>query len=71
MYFKNYLTQAQGIKKKSSEMIISESTKGAMTAAMVGAGVGLYVGYTREYNLLMSGFIGSLIGVVIAKAFIK
>lgn len=71
MYLKKYLNQTEEIKNKKADVVISENTKGSMTGAVIGAGVGLYVGYSRQYNLLMSGFVGSLIGVFVSKAFNK
>jgi uncharacterized membrane protein YeaQ/YmgE (transglycosylase-associated protein family) len=41
-----------------------------MVGASVGAMVGLFIGFGRKKSLLMSGFIGSLIGAAVSRAFI-
>ena len=39
--------------------------------AAIGAGVGLFIGFGRDKNLLMSGFVGAVIGGAISRVFIK
>jgi uncharacterized membrane protein YeaQ/YmgE (transglycosylase-associated protein family) len=42
-----------------------------MVGAAIGGGVGLMIGFGRDKNLLMSAFIGAVIGGAISKIFIK
>ncbi len=58
-------------KTKDSSTILNESTKGTMLGASIGAGVGLFIGFSRKQNLLMSAFIGAIIGGGISRVFIK
>ena len=71
MYAKNFITSIEGAKKKDANTVITESTKGTMVGAAIGAGVGLFIGFGRDKNLLMSGFVGAVIGGAISKVFIK
>lgn len=71
MYAKNFLKSIEGNKKKDSNTVITETTKGTMVGAAIGAGVGLFIGFGRNKNLLMSGFVGAVIGGAISRVFIK
>ena len=71
MYFKKYLNQVGEAKGKDTNKILSESTKGVMTAAAIGGGIGLMIGFGRKKNLLLSAFIGSVAGAIISKVFIN
>lgn len=71
MYAKNYLKSVEGVKKKDTNTVITESTKGTMVGAAIGAGIGLFIGFGRDKNLLMSGFVGAILGGAISRAFIK
>lgn len=71
MYAKNFLKSSQEIKKKDTNTILTETTKGTMVGAAIGAGIGLLIGFGRNKNLLMSGFIGGVIGGGISRVFIK
>jgi len=70
MYAKKYLDAIGETKNKTPEMRLTEATKGTMVGASVGAMVGLFIGFGRKKNLLMSGFIGSLLGAAVSRAFI-
>jgi uncharacterized membrane protein YeaQ/YmgE (transglycosylase-associated protein family) len=70
MYAKQFLNSVGDIKKKDTNTIISESTKGTIVGASIGAALGLFIGFSKEKNLLMSSFIGAVIGGGIAR-FIK
>jgi uncharacterized membrane protein len=70
MYAKKFLDAIGETKEKDSSVRISELTKGTMVGASVGAMVGLFIGFGRKKSLLMSGFIGSLIGAAVSRAFI-
>ena len=71
MYAKNFLKSIDGNKKKDSNTVITETTKGTMVGAGIGACIGLFIGFGRNKNLLMSGFIGAVIGGAISRVFIK
>jgi hypothetical protein len=58
-------------KKKDVNTIISESAKGTLVGASIGAGIGLFVGFGRKQNLLLSAFIGSVLGGTLSKVFIN
>jgi hypothetical protein len=58
------------VKSKDTNTIISETTKGTMIGAAIGAGIGLFIGFGKEKNLLMSGFIGAVLGGAISRIFI-
>lgn len=70
MYAKKFLKVVGESKSKDANMVLSESTKGVMVGASIGAMIGLFIGFGRKKNLLMSGFIGALIGGAVSKAFI-
>jgi hypothetical protein len=69
MYAKNFLNQVGEVKKKDTNTIISETTKGTMVGASIGAGLGLFIGFGRQKDLLMSAFIGAVIGGTISRVF--
>ena len=69
MYAKNFLNQVGEVKKKDTNTIISETTKGNMVGASIGAGLGLFIGFGRQKDLLMSAFIGAVIGGTISRVF--
>jgi hypothetical protein len=71
MYAKDFLNQLGDVKAKDTNTIISETTKGTMVGAGIGAGLGLLIGFSKEKNLLMSGFIGAVIGGSLARVFIN
>lgn len=69
MYAKSFLNQVGEIKKKDTNTIISDTTKGTMVGASIGAGLGLFIGFGRQKDLLMSAFIGAVIGGTISRVF--
>lgn len=71
MYAKSYLKAVGDTKKKDTNTVISETTKGTMVGAAIGAGIGIFIGFGRKKNLLMSGFVGAVIGGAISRVFIK
>jgi uncharacterized protein YcfJ len=71
MYAKKFLKAVGEVKEKDTNTIISETTKGTMVGASIGAGIGLFIGFGRDKNLLMSAFIGAIIGGSISRIFIK
>ena len=48
MYAKNFLKSIEGNKKKDSNTVITETTKGTMVGAGIGAGVGLFIGFGKQ-----------------------
>jgi uncharacterized protein YcfJ len=71
LYAKDFLKKTQETKKKDVNTVLTETTKGTMVGAAIGGGVGLMIGFGRDKNLLMSAFIGAVIGGAISKIFIK
>ena len=71
MYAKRFLNTIGEAKQKDVNSIISDSTKGTMVGASIGAGIGLFIGFGRQKNLLMSAFIGAILGGAISRVFIK
>jgi hypothetical protein len=71
MYAKRFINSIGEVKSKDTNTIITESTKGTMVGASIGAGIGLFIGFGRKQNLLMSAFIGAIIGGSISRIFIK
>jgi uncharacterized protein YcfJ len=69
MYAKSFLNQVGEVKQKDTNTIISETTKGTMVGASIGAGIGLFIGFGRQKDLLMSAFIGAVIGGTISRVF--
>ena len=70
MYAKKFLNTVSQEKSKSTTTILNDLTKGTMTGAAIGAGIGLYIGFGRQKNLLMSGFLGAILGGAISRIFI-
>jgi len=71
MYAKNFLKVIGETKAKDTNTIISEQTKGTIVGAGIGGGIGLFIGFGRKKNLLLSAFIGAVIGGAISRVFIK
>lgn len=71
MYAKQFLKAAGETKKKDAATVISESTKGTFAGAAIGTTIGLFIGFGRGSNLLISGFVGAIVGGAISKVFIK
>jgi hypothetical protein len=70
MYAKKFLNAVSEEKKKDSTTILNDLTKGTMTGAAIGAGIGIYIGFSRSKNLLMTGFLGAILGGAISRIFI-
>lgn len=71
MYAKQFISSVDNVKKKDTNSIITETTKGTMVGAAIGAGIGLFIGFGRGKSLLMSGFVGAVVGGAISRVFIK
>jgi uncharacterized protein YcfJ len=70
MYAKEFLNTVYEVKAKDTNSVISETTKGTMIGAAIGASIGVFIGFGKEKNLVMSGFIGLMIGGAISRIFI-
>jgi len=70
-YGKDLLDKLKSNKSKSNSQIIDEQTRGTYTGSAIGLLVGLYIGYSRNWSLLMSAGIGALVGGFVTKAFIS
>lgn len=71
MYLKRFLEETNNIKNKDSKTIINETTKGTLVGSAIGAGIGLFIGFSRKKNLLLSAFVGSLVGGVTTNIFLN
>lgn len=70
-YAKKYLNAIDDIKAKDTNTILSESTKGVLNGATIGAGAGLLVGFAKKQNLLLAAFVGSIIGGIVSRVFLN
>ena len=72
MYAKSFLNTVGEMKEKSKDTnsVSTETTKGTMIGAMIGAGIGLFIGFSKEKNLVMSAFIGGVVGGGISRVLI-
>jgi outer membrane lipoprotein SlyB len=65
------LDKIRSNKGKDANEIILEQTKGTLTGSGIGLLIGLYIGFSRNYNMFFSGVVGALAGGLISKAFIS
>ena len=70
MYAKNFINTIQEEKSKDTTTILNYLTKGTMTGAAIGAGIGIYIGFSKNKSLLMTGFLGAILGGAISRIFI-
>jgi len=70
VYAKDFLTLNQQNKEKDPKTVLDEATQGTFVGAAIGGGIGLFIGFGRGKSLLMSAFIGSVIGGAISRVFI-
>lgn len=68
---KDFLDKSKKNKSQSENELLKDKSKAAMTGLAIGGLAGLYVGYTRKYNILISVFLGGLVGTLITRALIK
>ena len=62
VYAKDIMNKSLSLKNKGVLDFAAERTTGNFVAAGVGALTGLAIGYTKKYSLLMSMFIGAVVG---------
>jgi hypothetical protein len=70
MYAKKFLNAVSETKLKDTTSIINDLTKGTMTGAAIGAGIGIYIGFSKSKSLLVTGFLGAILGGAISRIFI-
>jgi hypothetical protein len=63
---KEILDRVKDLKSKSDSMALKK-TKGTITGAFIGMAGGLLIGFTRNYNLISSAFVGALLGGVVSQ----
>mgnify|MGYP003568388118 CR=1 FL=1 len=68
---KDFLDKAKKNKSQNENELLKDKSKAAMTGLAIGGIAGLYVGYTRKYNILISVFLGGLIGSLVTRALLK
>ena len=61
----------KGKKSRGANDLQLDKSKAATVGMVIGALGGLYVGYTRNFSLLLSVFIGGVAGNLLTKALIK
>ena len=69
-YGADMLDRIKSNKNKDGNEIILEQTRGTFTGSAIGLLVGLYIGHSRKYNLVMSAFVGASIAGLITRIFI-
>lgn len=70
MYAKKFLKAVGETKKKDTNMVLNDATKGTMVGAAIGAGIGAFLAFGRKKNVLLGGFIGGALGGIVSRAFI-
>lgn len=72
MIAKDYLKRLNGGGSGPSKSdFLTDKSEAGMVGAVIGGLLGVYVGYTRNYNLLISAFLGGLAGNLATKAFLR
>ena len=68
---KDFLDKAKKNKSQNENELLKDKSKAAMTGLAIGGLAGLYIGYTRKYNILISVFLGGLVGSLLTRALLK
>ena len=63
---KDILDKVKLLKSKSDSMALRK-TKGTIVGAFIGMGGGLMIGFSRNYNLVSSAFLGALVGGIVSQ----
>lgn len=71
MIAKDYLKKLNGGSNTSKTDLLSDKTEAGRVGTVIGALLGVYIGYTRQYNLLISAFLGGLAGNLMTKVLLK
>lgn len=64
------LDQAASIKGNNALDITYQKNKALLTGGMIGAAGGIYFGWAKKQNMLVTGLMGAIVGMIIAGAFI-
>lgn len=67
----DFLNKGKKGGSKSENDLLLDKSHAATVGMVIGALGGLYIGYTRNFNLLLSVFIGGVAGNFLTKALIK
>lgn len=68
---KDFLDKASKNKSQNENELLKDKSKAALTGLAIGGLAGLYIGYTRKYNILISVFLGGLVGSLVTRALLK
>jgi len=68
---KDFLDKAKKNKSQNESELLKDKSKAAITGLAIGGIAGLYIGYTRKYNILISVFLGGLVGSLLTRARLK
>ena len=68
---KDFLDKAKKNKSQNENELLKDKSKASMTGLAIGGLAGLYIGYTRKYNILISVFLGGLVGSLLTRALLK
>jgi hypothetical protein len=68
---KDFLDKAKKNKSQNENELLKDKSKAAVTGLAIGGLAGLYIGYSRKYNILISVFLGGLLGTLLTRAWIK
>jgi hypothetical protein len=68
---KDFLDKAKKNKSQNENELLKDKSKAAVTGLAIGGLAGLYIGYSRKYNILISVFLGGLLGTLLTRALIK
>lgn len=71
MFAKPFLDKVKSSKTKTEDEWLVEKNKASLTGMVIGGLLGVYIGYTKRYNLLLSAFIGGVSGSVLTKALLQ
>jgi len=63
---KAIMDKVKTLKSKSDSNALKK-TKGTVAGGLIGMAGGLLIGYSRQYNLISSAFVGALLGGVISQ----
>lgn len=64
------LNRAAAIKGDNSLDITYQKNKTLLNGGLIGAAGGFYFGYVKKQNMLVTGMLGAVVGMIIAGVFI-
>jgi Na+/glutamate symporter len=68
---KAVLDDMKSKKASDPDQLAIEKTKGTVTGMLIGAAVATYIGWRKDYSLLVSAFVGAMIGGVVSRVFLN